>query len=227
MQTCRNTRGPKQQPGFFVSGALVTGLLLGGLQIHPGRVVAQQSSIEADQTNNNQAIATPNNNQTNQSSSFSTGGDLIQQNINPAIGELGVMTVGKGGISCESSSVYLQVGMYPYDNQYYAVFDDNVRDKDWMPQGSFGVSIPFGPQVSSCVEAIRYQTRQVTVATEAGVLRHCLNLRSAVKALQLTKQRIARTFPTLADGCHEIWGLISDQSSEQWESVDQETTASE
>lgn len=191
-------------------GLLVAGLLA-ELLISPGRAVAQQSAMQTEQSNNNQAIATPNNNQTNQSSSFSTGGDLIQQNINPAIGKLGVMTVGKGGISCESSSVYLQLGVYPYDNQYYAVFDDNVRDKDWMPQGAFGVSIPFGPQVSSCVEAIRHQTRQVTVATEAGVLRHCLTLRPAVQELKLAEQRIARAFPTLAAGCREIWGLPPDQ----------------
>ena len=221
MQWSRDNSGWSQPKGLIAAGALIAGLL-GGLGIQPGRVLAQQSAMDAEQSNHNQAIATPNNNQTNQSSSFSTGGDLIQQNINPAIGKLGVMTVGKGGISCESSSVYLQLGIYPYDNQYYAVFDDNVRDKDWMPQGAFGVSIPFGPQVSSCVEAIRHQTRQVTVATEAGVLRHCLSLRPAVQELQLAKQRIARAFPILADGCREIWGLPPDP----WESEDQASAAS-
>jgi hypothetical protein len=189
---------------------MLTGCLLGGLLANAPVALAQQASMSSDQNTNNQAIATPNNNQTNQSSSFSTGGDLIQQNINPAIGKLGVMTVGKGGISCESASVYLQLGVYPYDNQYYAVFDDNVRDKDWMPQGAFGVSIPFGPQVSSCVEAMRHQTRQVTIATEAGILRHCLTLRPAVQQLGEERQRLAHAFPTLAKDCREIWKPAAD-----------------
>jgi hypothetical protein len=192
------------------SATILTSCLLGGLLINAEASLAQQTSMNADQNTNNQAIATPNNNQTNQSSSFSTGGDLIQQNINPAIGTLGVMTVGKGGVSCESSSVYFQLGIYPYDNQYYAVFDDNVRDKDWMPQGSFGVSIPFGPQVSSCIEAMRHQTRQVTVATEAGILRHCLNLRPAVRLLGEERQGLDRAFPTLANDCREIWTTAAD-----------------
>jgi hypothetical protein len=192
------------------NATMLTGCLLGGLLANAPVALAQQASMSSDQNTNNQAIATPNNNQTNQSSSFSTGGDLIQQNINPAIGKLGVMTVGKGGISCESASVYLQLGVYPYDNQYYAVFDDNVRDKDWMPQGAFGVSIPFGPQVSSCVEAMRHQTRQVTIATEAGILRHCLTLRPAVQQLGEERQRLAHAFPTLAKDCREIWKPAAD-----------------
>lgn len=189
---------------------MLIGALLGGLLANAPVGLAQQASMSADQNTNNQAIATPNNNQTNQSSSFSTGGDLIQQNINPAIGKLGAMTVGKGGVSCESASVYLQLGVYPYDNQYYAVFDDNVREKDWMPQGAFGVSIPFGPQVSSCIEAMRHQTRQVTVATEAGILRHCLTLRPAVQQLGEERQRLADAFPTLAKDCREIWTTAAD-----------------
>jgi len=110
--------------------------------------------------------------------------------------------------------VYLQLGVYPYDNQYYAVFDDNVRDKDWMPQGAFGVSIPFGPQVSSCIEAMRHQTRQVTVATEAGILRHCLTLRPAVQQLGEERQRLADAFPTLAKNCRKIWTTAAD--SQPW-----------
>ena len=196
------------------NATILTGCLLGGLLANAPVGLAQQASMSADQNTNNQAIATPNNNQTNQSSSFSTGGDLIQQNINPAIGKLGVMTVGKGGVSCESASVYLQLGVYPYDNQYYAVFDDNVRDKDWMPQGAFGVSIPFGPQVSSCIEAMRHQTRQVTVATEAGILRHCLTLRPAVQQLGEERQRLADAFPTLAKNCRKIWTTAAD--SQPW-----------
>lgn len=186
--------------------AILLGASLLGAALSPPSLLAQQGSMQADQGNSNQAIATPSNNQSNQSSSFSTGGDLIQQNINPAIGKLGVMTVGKGGISCESASVYMQVGVYPYDNQYYAVFDDNIRDKDWMPQGALGVSIPFGPQVASCVEAMKHQAQQVTIATEAGMLRHCLSLRASVRELLMPQQTIARSFPTLAAGCREIWG---------------------
>lgn len=180
----------------------------------PPCLLAQQSSMQADQGNSNQAIATPSNNQTNQSSSFSTGGDLIQQNINPAIGKLGGMTVGKGGISCESASVYMQVGVYPYDNQYYAVFDDNIRDKDWMPQGAVGVSIPFGPQVASCVDAMKHQAQQVTIATEAGMLRHCLSLRASVREFLMPEEAIARSFPTLAAGCREIWGIPAASAGE-------------
>ena len=93
-------------------------------------LVAANGGYAQTQENSNSAVAMPTNSQQNQSRSESIGGGIYNYQINPAQGELGEMTVGSRAISCQSPSFFANVGVLPYDNQYFGTFGDNNRDKD-------------------------------------------------------------------------------------------------
>lgn len=173
-------------------------------------IVAPNAFVTANaqqQENNNNAVASPSNNQSNQSRSESIGGGLYNYQINPAQGELGEMTVGARAISCQSPSFFANVGILPYDNQYFGTFGDNSRDKDWMPQGTIGVQLPFGPQVASCVDAMKNQARQTQMTTDTGTLKKCIETFKMSKSADIPLSQVKLDFPGLYKNCKNTWGL--------------------
>ena len=172
--------------------------------------VLNQSNAQAQtqgQENSNTATASPSNNQSNQSRSESIGGGLYNYQINPAQGELGEMTVGARAISCQSPSFFANVGVLPYDNQYFGTFGDNNRDKDWMPQGTIGVQLPFGPQVASCVDAMKKQAKQTAMTTDTGTLKKCIETFKMSKDANIPLSNVKLDFPQLFDTCKNTWGI--------------------
>ena len=101
--------------------ASIAGLLL--LSV----VGASGCYAQTTQENGNSAVAMPTNSQQNQSRSESIGGGIYNYQINPAQGELGEMTVGSRAISCQSPSFFANVGVLPYDNQYFGTFGEMKR----------------------------------------------------------------------------------------------------
>ena len=186
---------------MFRQGSLVVlALTFGGSPI-----MAQQSTISPNQTNDNMAVSQPSNQQQNQSRSESIGGSIYNTQINPAQGDLGEMTVGARAISCQSPSFYANMGVIPYDNQYFGTFDDNSRDKDWMPTGSIGIQLPFGPQVASCINAMKNQALQTQMTTESGVLTKCLETFKLMHGVNLSVSLLSSKFPGLSKHCEDIW----------------------
>ena len=161
------------------------------------------------QTNTNTATAMPTNSQQNQSRSESIGGGIYNYQINPAQGELGEMTVGSRAISCQSPSFFANVGVLPYDNQYFGTFGDNTRDKDWMPQGTIGFQMPFGPQVSSCISAMKNQAKQTMMITESGILKKCVEAKVIATKGQIALTSLKSTLPGLYSHCKTMWNIGS------------------
>ena len=171
-------------------------------------VLAQQA-----QENNNASTAQSTNSQQNQSRSESIGGGIYNYQINPAQGELGEMTVGSRAISCQSPSFFANLGILPYDNQYFGTFGDNSRDKDWMPQGTIGFQMPFGPQVSSCIAAMKDQAKQTRLTTESGILKKCVETKAMAMKGDIQLQNLKNSFPGLYQNCSLVWGIQADGSS--------------
>ena len=165
------------------------------------------------QENSNSAVAMPTNSQQNQSRSESIGGGIYNYQINPAQGELGEMTVGSRAISCQSPSFFANVGVLPYDNQYFGTFGDNSRDKDWMPQGTIGFQMPFGPQVSSCISAMKNQAKQTMMTTESGILKKCVEAKVIATKGEIQLTSLKSTLPGLYNHCKTMWNLGATSSS--------------
>jgi hypothetical protein len=178
-------------------------------------VLAQQA-----QTNNNGATAESTNSQQNQSRSESIGGGIYNYQINPAQGELGEMTVGSRAISCQSPSFFANLGVLPYDNQYFGTFGDNSRDKDWMPQGTIGFQMPFGPQVASCISAMKNQAKQTKMTTETGILKKCVEAKTMADKGHIKLSNLKGSFPGLYNNCKSVWGNSANKSLELSNAVD-------
>ena len=161
--------------------------------------------VSPTQNNNNQAIGQSSSNQTNQSRSESIGGNLNNYQINNTQGELGEMTIGRNAISCQSPSFYANGGVVPQDAYGFYVFDDRRREMMYAPQAQVGVQLPFGPQVASCVEAMKDQALQVKVATEAGTVTKCLQVKKAAADAGFELVSLRVEYPVLTDKCRPIW----------------------
>ena len=167
--------------------------------------VSSELSVSPTQNNNNQAIGQSSSNQTNQSRSESIGGNLNNYQINNTQGELGEMTIGRNAISCQSPSFYANGGVIPQDAYGFYVFDDRRREMMYAPQAQIGVQLPFGPQVASCVEAMKDQALQVKVATEAGTVTKCLQVKKAAADAGFELVSLRVEYPVLTDKCRPIW----------------------
>ncbi len=187
--------------------ASIAGLLL--LSV----VGASSGYAQTTQDNDNRAVAMPTNSQQNQSRSESIGGGIYNYQINPAQGELGEMTVGSRAISCQSPSFFANVGVLPYDNQYFGTFGDNTRDKDWMPQGTIGFQMPFGPQVASCISAMKNQAKQTMMTTESGILKKCVEAKVIATKGEIQLTSLKSTLPGLYNHCKTMWNLGTTSSS--------------
>ena len=183
------------------TASLVGLLLFTAATTGAGYAQAQQ------QDNTNSAVAMPTNSQQNQSRSESIGGGIYNYQINPAQGELGEMTVGSRAISCQSPSFFANVGVLPYDNQYFGTFGDNNRDKDWMPQGTIGFQMPFGPQVSSCISAMKNQAKQTMMTTETGILKKCVEAKVIATKGEIPLTSLKSTLPGLYNHCQTMWNI--------------------
>ena len=176
-------------------------------------MAASGGYAQTAQENSNSAVAMPTNSQQNQSRSESIGGGIYNYQINPAQGELGEMTVGSRAISCQSPSFFANVGVLPYDNQYFGTFGDNSRDKDWMPQGTIGFQMPFGPQVSSCISAMKNQAKQTMMTTESGILKKCVEAKVIATKGEIQLTSLKSTLPGLYNHCKTMWNLGATSSS--------------
>ncbi len=201
-----HTRGMLISPSFMKRTASLAGLFLLSL-------VAASDGYAQTQENSNSAVAMPTNSQQNQSRSESIGGGIYNYQINPAQGELGEMTVGSRAISCQSPSFFANVGVLPYDNQYFGTFGDNTRDKDWMPQGTIGFQMPFGPQVSSCISAMKNQAKQTMMTTESGILKKCVEAKVIATKGEIELTSLKSTLPGLYNHCKTMWNLGTTSSS--------------
>ena len=170
-----------------------------------GVPVSSELRVSPTQNNNNQAIGQSSSNQTNQSRSESIGGNLSNYQINNSQGELGEMTIGRNAISCQSPSFYANGGVVPQDAYGFYVFDDRRREMMYAPQAQVGVQLPFGPQVASCVEAMKDQALQVKVATEAGTVTKCLQVKKAAADAGFELVSLRVEYPVLTDKCRPIW----------------------
>ena len=170
-------------------------------------VSAVAGYAQTTQENGNSAVAMPTNSQQNQSRSESIGGGIYNYQINPAQGELGEMTVGSRAISCQSPSFFANVGVLPYDNQYFGTFGDNTRDKDWMPQGTIGFQMPFGPQVSSCISAMKNQAKQTMMTTESGILKKCVEAKVIATKGEIALTSLKSSLPGLYNHCKTMWNV--------------------
>ena len=176
-------------------------------------VDAQAQQANPSQINDNNAISQPVNSQQNQSRSESIGGGIYNYQLNPAQGDLGEMTVGARAISCQSPSFFANAGILPYDNQYFGTFDNNSREKDWMPQGTLGLQMPFGPQVSSCISAMKNQAKQTMMTTESGILKKCVEAKVIATKGEIQLASLKSTLPGLYNHCKTMWNLGTTSSS--------------
>ena len=180
--------------------------LLALLLLIPGPAVAQvAATANPTQNNDNQAVGQASANQTNQSRSESVGGSMYNTQINNSMGELGEMTISPKAISCQSPSIYANAGVVPTDAFGFYTFDDRNREMMYAPQAQVGVQMPFGPQVSSCVEAMKDQALQVKLATEAGTINKCLTVKKQVAAAGLDLASLSEAYPVLTEQCKPIW----------------------
>ena len=170
-----------------------------------GVPVPSELSASPTQNNNNQAIGQSSSNQTNESRSESIGGNLNNYQINNSQGEFGEMMIGLNAISCESPSFYANAGVIPQDAYGFYLFDDRRREMMYAPQAQVGIQLPFGPQVASCVEAIKDQALQVKIGTEAGTVTKCLQVKKAAADAGFELVSLRVEYPVLTDKCRPIW----------------------
>ena len=148
--------------------------------------------------------------QSNQSRSESVGGSMINNQYNTTQGELGLMTVSERAVSCESGSLYVSTGIYPQDNFGFYTFEDRERSMSYQPQANIGFQLPFGPQVASCVEAMKRQTEQIIVGTESGIFKTCVSTKINATKAEIALESLAKQFPQLTERCSTVWGITSD-----------------
>ena len=168
-----------------------------------------QVDTTAAQNNDNTAASQSQASQQNQSRSESIGGNMINNQYNTVQGELGEMTVSERAVSCESGSVYLSAGAYPQDSQGFYTFNDRDRQMMYAPQANLGFQLPFGPQVSSCIEAMKRQTEQIVVGTESGIFKTCVSTKVNATKAEIALETLAKQFPKLTEKCSTVWGITS------------------
>ena len=179
------------------------------LLLAPGPAMAQVavSGANPTQNNNNQAVGQASSNQVNESRAESVGGSMYNTQINNSMGELGEMTISSKAISCQSPSLYANAGVVPTDAYGFYTFDDRDREMMYAPQAQIGFQMPFGPQVAACIEAMKDQALQVKIATEAGTITKCLQVRKAATDAGFELAVLADGYPTLTERCGVIWGV--------------------
>lgn len=167
------------------------------------------TSANPTQNNDNQAASQSMANQQNQSRSESIGGSMNNYQYNTTQGELGEMTVSERAVSCESGSFYASAGVTPTDAYGFYSWDNNRREMQYSPQGQIGFQLPFGPQVASCVEAMKRQTQQIQVSTAAGTVKKCLEVKVIATKAEVPMEIIAAEYPVLKDKCSAMWNVNS------------------
>ena len=178
------------------------------LLLIPGPALANTSaasSANPTQNNDNTAASQSMANQQNQSRSESIGGNLNNYQINNSMGDLGVMSIGNGGVSCESPSLYANAGVVPSDAYGFYSFDNNRREMMYSPQVQVGVQLPFGPQVAACIDAMKHQTKQIKIATAAGTIKKCLEVKVIAKQAEVEMTQLTSAYPFLAKSCKPLW----------------------
>lgn len=173
----------------------------------------------SEQNNTNKSILAPINTQQNQSRSQTIGRGLYSNRNNQSQGKYGDMTIGFKATTCRSPSLFLNVAILPYQNKYFGTFSGNSNDKNWMPQGTIGVQLPFGPQVTSCVQAMKQQAKQTEITTRMGVLNECIKTLRLTKSIQLKTKYLAHSFPTLHNNCQAVWNQANSVNKDQFKSL--------
>ena len=168
------------------------------------------SSANPTQGNENMAASQSQASQSNQSRSESVGGSMINNQYNTTQGELGLMTVSERAVSCESGSLYVSTGIYPQDNFGFYTFEDRERSMSYQPQANIGFQLPFGPQVASCVEAMKRQTEQIQIGTESGIFKTCVSTKINATKGEIPLELLLKQFPKLTERCSAVWGITSD-----------------
>lgn len=171
----------------------------------PAFAQAVSTASQSSQNNNNQAVAQPVNNQANQSRSQSVGGGIFNTQVNNSQGDLGEMSIGARGVSCQSPSFYANAGVVPQDAYGFYDFSNNRREMMYNPQAQVGVQLPFGPQVAACVAAMKDQAKQIKVATAAGTVAKCIEVKVAATKAEIPVIKITKNFPTLKKHCSSLW----------------------
>ena len=169
--------------------------------------VSPNATAQQQQNNDNSASSASQANQQNQSRSESIGGGIFNYQINNSQGELGIMSVGPSRISCESPSFYANGGVVPLDAYGFYTFENRERSMMYAPQASIGVQLPFGPQVSACVDAMKNQALQTKIATESGILKKCLMTKIDATKASIPMEMVQDSFPELGKQCSKLWGL--------------------
>ena len=163
------------------------------------------SATQSNQNNNNQAVAQPVNNQANQSRSQSVGGGIFNTQVNNSQGDLGEMSIGARGVSCQSPSFYANAGIVPQDAYGFYDFSNNRREMMYNPQAQVGVQLPFGPQVAACVAAMKDQATQIKIATLTGTIKKCLEVKVIAKQAEVEMTQLTSAYPFLAKSCKPLW----------------------
>ncbi len=177
------------------------------LLLLPAPAGAQLATANPTQNNDNTAASQSMANQQNQSRSESIGGNLNNYQINNSMGDLGEMTIGSSAISCESPSVFANAGVVPTDAYGFYTFDNNRREMMYSPQVQVGFQMPFGPQVAACVEAMKDQAKQIKIATQAGTIMKCLEVKVIANKAEVEMAPLASAYPYLGESCHTLWKL--------------------
>ena len=184
--------------------------LLALLLLVPGPALANTSastSANPTQNNDNNAASQSMANQQNQSRSESVGGNLNNYQINNSMGELGEMAIGNNGISCESPSLFANAGVVPTDAYGFYSWENNRREMMYSPQVQVGFQMPFGPQVAACVEAMKDQAKQIKIATQAGTIKKCLEVKIIATKAEVGMTQLASAYPYLGESCRALWKL--------------------
>ncbi len=165
------------------------------------------TSANPTQQNDNTAASQSMANQQNHSRSESIGGNLNNYQINNSMGELGIMSITNGGVSCESPSLFVNAGVIPTDAYGFYTYENNRREMLYSPQINVGVQVPFGPQVAACIETMKDYSTQVKVSTQSGTIKKCLEVKVLAKQAEVEIVQIANDYPFLADSCKTLWKL--------------------
>ena len=68
-----------------------------------------------------------------------------------------------------------------------------------------GFQMPFGPQVASCIQAMKDQAMQVKIATEAGTITKCLQVKKAASEAGFELAGLKDVYPVLSKRCQPMW----------------------
>ena len=181
--------------------------LLALLLLVPGPAMAQMATTNAnpEQNNENNSASQSMANQQNQSRSESIGGSLNNYQVNNSMGDLGDMGVGSKGITCQSPTVFANAGVIPTDLFGFYTFESRERQMMYAPQAQVGFQMPFGPQVSACVAAMKNKATQIAMGTESGIVAKCIEVKIAATKAEIPMVTITKNFPTLKKHCSKLW----------------------